>query len=352
MPKQQKKASAQDPLKQIELLAEKALAKSKKKLNENDVDAREEDSQSSSNIGTLKNSEIENNVDDEFDNEIVYYQSNKPCTTAKSDIQSLEHPFFSLAKAPDKVTRVFEYEVRENGKKKQVSIKITPDPEKEYGRPTIYDKDIITYCGSLIIQAINNGETPSPRVRFTAYRYLLDTKRVKKGEHIGGSYYKAVIDQLERLNRARVITNIPSNGKIRVDAFYYIDKYSLIKDEKTKRLEMIEVVLCDFFYDAIINKQILTLSPRYYEIETPIERKLYGFARKHVGNQKRKIEFFYESLYKKSGSTAPLKEFMRGVRKAIQHNRLPDYALYENKTTKKIGFFLRSNNSPNSGLVQ
>ena len=70
----------------------------------------------------------------------------------KGDMGTLEHPIFSLATRPDR--RVLDY--RHN----DTAVTVTPSVK---GRATIFDKDILIYCVSQLMAALNAGrETSAP----------------------------------------------------------------------------------------------------------------------------------------------------------------------------------------------
>src|SRR5258708_22989732 len=64
----------------------------------------------------------------------------------KDDRHSMEHPMFSLSKKPDRRERHYEH----NGR----HISIIPSSR---GLATIWDKDILLYCISMLVEAINRG---------------------------------------------------------------------------------------------------------------------------------------------------------------------------------------------------
>lgn len=68
----------------------------------------------------------------------------------KNDRHTMEHPFFALSTKKD--TRTIKYE--HDG----ISIKLSPSAE--FGLPTMMDKDILLYCGSLIMDEINKRPPP------------------------------------------------------------------------------------------------------------------------------------------------------------------------------------------------
>ena len=55
-------------------------------------------------------------------------------------------------------------------------------PHHEYGLPTMMDKDILLYVGSLLMHEINAGRTPPKTVRFSAHDLLVTTNRMTNGQ--------------------------------------------------------------------------------------------------------------------------------------------------------------------------
>jgi plasmid replication initiation protein len=72
----------------------------------------------------------------------------------KDDCASMEHPFFSLSKTPDRKERRYQ----RNGN----TITIKPGSD---GLATIWDKDILIFCISQLIEALNQGDSVSRKVR-------------------------------------------------------------------------------------------------------------------------------------------------------------------------------------------
>src|ERR1700678_1442968 len=76
----------------------------------------------------------------------------------KDLIPQMEHPFFSLSKKPDTAIRRYEH----NGN----WLEIVPSVK---GLATIYDKDVLIYCISQMIEKLKRKEAVSQRVRITTY---------------------------------------------------------------------------------------------------------------------------------------------------------------------------------------
>src|SRR5271168_2933345 len=78
----------------------------------------------------------------------------------KDLIPQMEHPFFSLSKKPDTAIRRYEH----NGN----WLEIVPSVK---GLATIYDKDILIYCISQIMEKLKRKEKVSQRVRIRGPSY-------------------------------------------------------------------------------------------------------------------------------------------------------------------------------------
>ncbi|HKL20782.1 MAG TPA: replication initiator protein A, partial [Tichowtungia sp.] len=90
----------------------------------------------------------------------------------KGDMASMAHPIFSLSTKPDYRIRRYEDEAGKN----YVEVKPSAD-----GLATIHDRDVLIYCISQLMAALNGGRTPSRTVRLKAYDLLKATNRVTDG---------------------------------------------------------------------------------------------------------------------------------------------------------------------------
>ena len=87
----------------------------------------------------------------------------------------MEHPVFSLSKKND--FRKLEYQ------KGNINLTIAPSI---YGLPTIFDKDVLLYCGSLLMDQVNKGITPPKILRISSHDLLVATNRRTDGDAING----------------------------------------------------------------------------------------------------------------------------------------------------------------------
>ncbi|KAB2536919.1 plasmid replication initiator RepA [Salipiger aestuarii] len=230
----------------------------------------------------------------------------------KDDLGTMEHPVFSLSTKPDR--RILDY--AHNG----VSIKVTPSV---LGRATIHDKDILIYCISQLMAAINAGREVSRTVRLRAHDFLVATNR-----DTGGDSYTRLRDAFERLAGTRITTNLAAGGTETTTGFGLIESWRIVRRTGSGRMVSVMVTLSDWLFRSVLAKSVLTLSRDYFRLRKPLERRVYEIARKHCGRQP-EWHVSMTVLHKKSGSTAPLRVFRAAMRRMITAGTLPDYTMSE-----------------------
>ena len=229
----------------------------------------------------------------------------------KDDIASMEHPLFSLSKKKD--VRDLEYQ---NGNMK-ITIKPTTD-----GLPTIFDKDVLLYCGSLLMEQINKGIIPPKTLRVSSHDLLVATNRQTNGKS-----YKLLKKALDRLKGVSVKTNITTNKREITSAFGLIESYEIVESSRVKdRMIKLQITLSDWFYNSIIGKEVLTIHPDYFRLGKALERRIYEIARKHCGNQS-EWPISLDKLKEKTGSTSTLPKFRFFIKEIVKSNHLPDYTI-------------------------
>jgi plasmid replication initiation protein len=243
----------------------------------------------------------------------------------KDDRHSMEHPMFSLAKKPD--TRIRRYEHNGN------TITVTPSV---LGIATIWDKDILIYAISQLVEALNQGRPISRTVRLTAYDLLVVTNR-----GTGGDSYDRLAAAFERLQGTVIKTDIRTNGLRQREGFNLIDRWKIIeRNPASSRMVAIELTLSEWLYNAVVGREVLTLNRDYFRLDGGLERRLYELARKHCGRQASWV-IELELLHKKSGASAPLKKFRFQVKEIAQADLLPDYHLRYEPDTDQVAFECR-----------
>lgn len=230
----------------------------------------------------------------------------------KDDMASMEHPLFSLGTRPDR--RILSYE--HNG----VSIEVTPSVR---GLATIHDKDILIFCISQLMAAINAGRATSRRLHLKAHDLLVATNRETSGDS-----YRRLREAFERLAGTRITTNIVTGEEEVTSGFGLIESWEIVRRSRGGRMVSVAVTLSEWLYRAVLGKAVLTLSRDYFRLRKPLERRIYELARKHCGRQN-SWRVSVDTLLKKSGSASPRRVFRKMIRDMIAAAHLPDYDMAE-----------------------
>ena len=239
----------------------------------------------------------------------------------KSDVGSMEHPFFSLTTRPDMEVRTYIHG----------NAKITVEPGA-HGRATIFDKDILIYCTSQLVNGINKGIEPSKRLSINAVDLLITTNRISDGDG-----YRRLKMALNRLAATRVETNIESGGELIDRGFGMIDSWEIIRKKASGRMVSLEVVLSDWFYVAALNAKVLTISRDYFRLRSPLDRRIYEIARKHCG-RKNEWKISLELLYKKTDSRDKISRMRNRIIRLEEGNHLPDYSVAYDEERAQVIF--------------
>jgi hypothetical protein len=228
----------------------------------------------------------------------------------KDDMASMEHPFFTLATRPDR--RILRYVHGET------AIEVTPSMK---GLATIHDKDVLIFCISQLMAALNAGRPVSPTLHLVAHDLLAAT-----GRDTSGDGYRRLREAFERLSGTRIVTNIATGGVESTRGFGLIDGWEIVRKARGGRMILVTVTLSDWIFRSVLARSVLTLSRDYFRLRKPLERRVYEIARKHCGRQA-EWKVGLETLLKKSGSTSPRRVFRRMIRDMAEENGLPDYTI-------------------------
>ena len=248
----------------------------------------------------------------------------------KGDIASMEHPIFSLSTNPDMKSRRYEH-----GNK---WLEVHPS---SYGLATVHDRDILIFCISQVIAAINEGRSISKTLSFNAIDLLIATNRGTDGRA-----YLRLKSAMNRLQGTQIETNILTGSKEQIDIFSLVDKVKIVRESRDGQMLEIEITISDWVFNAIEAKEVLTYSPKYFRLRKPLERRFYDLARKHCG-QKENWSISTKKLKNKSGSTSSMGEFNRLLENIStddkEHNHMPDYS---------IRYALDRNENENKNIVE
>ena len=230
----------------------------------------------------------------------------------KDDLASMEHPIFSLSTRPDRSVLAYAH----NG----TEITITPSVK---GRATIHDKDILIFCISQLMAALNAGRSISRTLHLKAHDLLVATNRETSGDA-----YRRLREAFERLAGTRITTNIVTGETEVTSGFGLIESWEIERKSRGGRMISVAVTLSEWLFAAVKARSVLTLSRDYFRLRRPLERRIYELARKHCGRQP-SWRISVETLLKKSGSTSPRRVFRAMLRDIIARDHLPGYVILE-----------------------
>jgi plasmid replication initiation protein len=188
------------------------------------------------------------------------------------------------------------------------------------------DKDILLYVGSLLMAEINQGRIPPKTMRFSAHDMMVTTNR-----ETNGKAYRLAKNAFERLTGGLMTTDIKTNEIRQSEGFHILERYRVIESSHDKkRMVRLEVAVSDWFYNALVGKEVLTINRAYFRLRKTLERRLYELARKHCGRQP-KWEIGLENLRDKCGALSPLNYFRHQIRQIIKtdqrEHHFPDYRI-------------------------
>lgn len=240
--------------------------------------------------------------------------------STKSDQFSMQLPFFSLSKRIEKGTRIFKISEKKDGIERIKTLEIQ---STDAGFPTIWDKDILLFCTSQIIDAINKGQRVVKTLRVNAYNLLISTDR-----GTGGNNYTLLVDAIKRLEGARFYvteTKPSSDIKRQFESLAgFIEKATVIEYDDKDRATTIDITLTESFFLALLEKRVLTLNSKYFKITGGIERRLYEIARKFCGKSK-KWSISLEKLQERVGSRGTKRKFREKIREIEINGLLDEY---------------------------
>lgn len=240
----------------------------------------------------------------------------------KDQREVMERPFFSLQKR--KRVKPIEY----NSPDGETWVKIEAIPA--YGMATIWDADILIWAASTLNRMREQGVNDLPRtLHTTSYDLLRGIKR-----DTSGRAYQELQAALQRLQTTSISTSIRAPRRRTKAGFNWLDKWTLEVDPETDQPRGMTITLSDWVYEGIVGERsLLTMHQDYFLLTGGLERALYRIARKHAGNQRGGWTCRVEVLRDKTGSDSKPKEFNRMLRKVMEADQLPDYALEMAKTT-------------------
>ena len=260
----------------------------------------------------------------------------------KDDLASMDVPIFSLKRHGDTTTRTY--------KRGERSVTVIPS---SLGAATVFDKDLLLFVVSQLIEARNKGKTISRTVRVQSSDYLIATDRDD-----GSKSFNGVIGTLRRLKGTNVETNIPTGNVTQTHGFSLIDDYKILS-EKTSTVKKIgknnklttteisrvfsfEITLSEWLMNGLLDFKVLTLEREYFKLDKSIDRRLYEIGRRHCGDQPI-FKIGIDLLAEKVGTARERFKFRAHLRSAIKRQPLPEYFIALDKSDSKefVVFYTR-----------
>jgi plasmid replication initiation protein len=237
----------------------------------------------------------------------------------KNDIDIISMPLYSIEKS--RRTKPIQFDYRySNGQHITFTVKGTSD-----GIATIYDKDLILFLHSLLIDKLNRNEPVSRLVEFTAHDFL---KWANRGT--GKADYQRLEAALRRLHGTVISGNFNAGEESMESGVHYIESFEF-RRRNTKRgrvLKSIVVQLSTWTFAKLTEAgRYISMDRRYLDIQGGIERRLYEIATKHVGREKSRFEINLQSLHEWMGSQAPVRKLKAHIKRIIEEDSLPGYKL-------------------------
>lgn len=196
---------------------------------------------------------------------------------------------------------------------------------EEYGVATIWDYDVLLWAISQINAAMKAHLAVSPRISFQPYALLRAV-----GRDTGGKGYVELKAALHRLRATGVSYESKAlDGKRRKQGAFNLLTAFEIEEDDEGRAKGAWIELPAWLFEAVqLDRSILAISPRYFDLTSGLDRFLYRLARRHVGRQQG-FAFTFRDLHGRSGTSQSFGDFSRDLRKAIARNALPEYSLHD-----------------------
>lgn len=239
----------------------------------------------------------------------------------KQAIETMDAPLFSLSKNKDMNEAVIE--------RKTSKLTIKPSPE---GRATVFDKDLLIYAVSQLMQAKKQGHEITRKIRVVAHDILQSTRR-----GTGKRAYDNLVAAGVRLRGTTLVVEDTQfeEGDLRrrPQIFGFVDNFELVEGTRIYRgveqtcMIAIDITLNQRTFDAIDSNDVLTMHEGYFSLTSALDRRLYEIVRKGHGTNKPMWSIGIDKAKEKSGSKADNKEFRRMLKESVEQNLIPGYRL-------------------------
>ena len=199
------------------------------------------------------------------------------------------------------------------------------------GLATIHDKDVLIFCVSQLVAALNAGRPVSPTLHLKAHDLLSATGREARATATGGcARLSSGCRAPGSSPTSRPAASSATRGFGLIDAWEILRKAQGRADDPGDRDAVgLDLPLGDGALGADAVRD-------YFRLRKPLERRVYEIARKHCGGQA-EWRIGLETLLKKTGSTSPRRVFRKMIRDIAEEDGLPDYRLEVDGRRHRLG---------------
>jgi plasmid replication initiation protein len=224
------------------------------------------------------------------------------------------------------------------------------DNSKEYGLATIHDYDLIIFAISHYVSALNKfhkeqergnrASIPSSTIKVNVYDIIKFCNKSKSK-----TTYKAIEKSIKRIANTQVIET-PLSEKTMPSHYNLVSHIRSSEVNENGTTTQIEIGLPAYIIDALKDKKglknILTMSPEYFNLSGTIEKAIYRYIRKATGRRTNKpFKISLDKLkYRIGKEDTRLALFRDSVNSIIARNGIPEYKLTLDKKDIVSAIFL------------
>lgn len=225
----------------------------------------------------------------------------------------MDFPLFSLAKRPQMEVMTYQMD--------GVKIEIRPSST---GIATMWDKEILIYVLSLMVQRIHRADEVQNVFTFNAHDFFRATGVMRPSSRD----YDRFIEALGRLQGTQIRTNIKT-GTIGTKGFFswFAEAQATTRETASgiDQLMPVRVQLCDWLVRAVSrDSRIYDYHNDYFRLGS-IERRLYELAQCYCRDEEYEIPI--EVLGAKIGSSSPSRTLKLQLKKIAAESKIPGYAI-------------------------
>lgn len=248
---------------------------------------------------------------------------------------------FRLSKRDRRAGDVIRYELPDG------HVEVSAGPA---GMASVWDYDLVLMAVSHLTESMNRyreGKADKPGRVFRPH--VADVLKFCRRAD-GGKQKNDLVETCIRLNTTHVAiqrTRKAKNGQTVTvsQGEALISRYKIIESE-SGRPEYIEIELADWMFREVTegkNPDVLTVHPDYFLIDSGIARFIYRLARRTAG--KGNAMWGFRTIYERGGSAGTFKEFCRILRRIVEADDLPEYALTEQEGQSGPQLLMRYRNA-------